>query len=224
MYQILLVEDSADIQALVAHQLSPIAEVTIASSVAEALRAADVKLYDLFLLDVELGDGDGFALTSLLKKKPLGCSVPFIFMTSRGDITDKTTGFNLGAEDYIVKPFHPTELRLRIENRLQKNALKKQGQQLVRGNLRLDVPLQKAFLADNNLLLTPLEFKILYCLVCRSPDVVAREQLIESVWGSGVKVGRSVDTHVNSLRGKLGSEAHCIHTVYGLGYRFTGPE
>lgn len=224
MYQVLLVEDSLDIQALVVKQLSPIADVTVVPSVAGALKAVDDKEFDLFLLDVMLDDGDGFALTTLLKQKPHGCHVPVIFMTSKSDITDKATGFNLGAEDYIVKPFHPIELRLRIENRLQKNSLQKQGQKIVRGKLRLEVPQQKAFLSDANLSLTPLEFKIIYCLVSRCPDVVAREQLIESVWGAGVQVGRSVDTHVNSLRGKLGAASSCIQTVYGLGYRFTPPE
>jgi DNA-binding response OmpR family regulator len=222
MYQILMAEDSIDYQSLVSKFLRPIAEVTTVSSISEALQVVNKKKFDLFLIDIGLEDGDGFTLTSKLKQNSDIAGTPFIFLTARNEIDNKKIAFSLGAEDYIVKPFDSAELQLRIERRL--GQAQKLQQELKRGQLRLDVSLQKAFLSsaseDENIGLTPMQFKLLFYLITQEPNIISREKLMDAVWGSGVHVGRSIDTHINSLRRKLGEFAFYIQTVYGQGYRF----
>lgn len=222
MYKILIVEDSVDIQELLTFVLSPIAQLSKVSSVRAALEAFQKENYDLILMDVMLEDGDGFSLTAEIRTIPNGKLIPIIFLTSKADISDKAIGFQLGAEDYIVKPFHPREVRLRIENRLQKIRSTKTSDTLERGNFRLDIPLQKVYLIEENteVSITPLQFKILFYLMSHDNEVISREQLISVIWGKDVHIGRSIDTHVNSLRRKLGSYAKCIQAVYGAGYVF----
>ncbi len=221
--RILLVEDSPEIQELVKRCLAPAIEVETVDTVSGALALVEERpRYDLFLLDVMLGDGDGFALITLLRQRPRGCEVPVIFLTAKTDISDKARGFQLGAEDYIVKPFHPTELRLRVETRLQKLQAQREERRLVRGPLTLELAQMIALVDGRNLGLTPLEFKILHCLASHS-DAVSRDTLMTAAWGAGVKVGRSLDTHVNSLRNKLGAHSGMIVTLYGVGYRFVLP-
>lgn len=221
MYQVLVVEDSADIQDLVTQLLQPLAHINIVSSVVQALEQVEKTAYDLILMDIMLDDGDGFTLTSLLRQKPNGKNIPIIFMTSKGHIDDKTRGFKLGAEDYIVKPFEPAEFKLRIESRLQKIASARSSTQFVRGNFKIEVPLHKVHLIKENksLNLTPLEFKIFFSLV-NNNEVVSRDQLSSLIWGEAKVMGRSVDTHVNSLRKKLGEYSTCIQAIYGVGYTF----
>lgn len=222
MYNILVVEDSIDIQDLLTFVLAPIAHIQKVSSVKSALEAFENNKFDLILMDVMLDDGDGFNLTALIRQKPNGKTVPVIFLTSKADISDKTLGFQLGAEDYIVKPFDPREIRLRVEARLQKLGSAKASDSLEKGNLRLDIPLQKVHLIKENteLSVTPLQFKILFYLMSHENEVISREQLISVIWGKDVHIGRSIDTHVNSLRRKLDSYAKYIQAVYGAGYVF----
>lgn len=223
MFEILLVEDSIDFQELVLILLSPIAKVTAVPSMSRALEEIANKEFDLFLLDVMLEDGDGFSLAEMLKRKLGTEDLPVIFLTSKSETKDRVTGFKLGAEDYIVKPLDMAEFRVRIEARLQKLAGRKRLKDLVLGNIRLDVPMQRAFsMRDNrNLELTPLQFKLLFYLMSHEGQTISRDNLINEIWGQGVHVSRSVDTHINSLRKKLGSDATCIQSVYGAGYLFS---
>lgn len=220
MYHILIVEDSVDIQELLTFVLEPIAKLHKVSSVKSALEVFERQKFDLVLMDVMLEDGNGFNLTAQIRQKPQGKKIPVIFLTSKNDIADKTIGFQLGAEDYIVKPFDPREIRLRVENRLQKIGSVKAMETLEKGNLRLDIPLQKVYLIkeDVELGMTPLQFKILFYLMSHEGEVISREQLISAIWGKDVHIGRSIDTHVNSLRRKLDSYAKSIQAVYGAGY------
>jgi len=223
MYKILIVEDSEDLQDLMKMILQPIAEITTVSSVVDSLRVLEDHRFDLVLMDVMLTDGSGFDLTAQLRKLPGGADIPIIFITSKNDISDKIKGFQLGAEDYIVKPFDKTELRLRVESRLQKISTQKKSHDVVEiANLRLEVPYQKAFLiAENmNLELTPLQFKIIFLLATNRGAVISRDQLVGEIWGQDVHIGRSVDTRINSLRKKFGVYAKYIQSVYGSGYAF----
>ena len=220
-FEVLHIEDSKDSQELVLTALKSVCNVTQVDSVKEALEVVDRKKFDLFLMDVMLLDGDGFSLTKLLKQKPNGRDVPVIFLTAKGEIDHKAAGFHLGADDYIVKPFDLAELRLRVESRLRKNR-KEDPEKLVRGNIQLEIPTQKAVLLreKQNLDLTPLQFKLLFFLMKHEEQVLNRDQLIDQIWGEGIQIGRSLDTHMNSLRKKLGPYATQIHTVYGQGYQF----
>ena len=220
-FEVLHIEDSIDSQQLVLTALQSVCNVTHVGSVKEAVAAVEHKKFDLFLMDVMLADGDGFSLTKLLKQKPNGKDVPVIFLTAKGEIDHKAAGFHLGADDYIVKPFDLAELRLRVESRLKKNR-KEDPEKLVRGNIQLEIPTQKAVLLRErqNLDLTPLQFKLLFFLMKHEEQVLNRDQLIDQIWGEGIQIGRSLDTHMNSLRKKLGPYATQIHTVYGQGYQF----
>lgn len=220
-FEVLHIEDSADSQELVLTALKSVCNVTHASSVREAMEIVDRKKFDLFLMDVMLTDGDGFTLTKALKQKANGKDVPVIFLTAKGEIDHKAAGFHLGADDYIVKPFDLAELRLRVESRLKKSR-KEDPQKLIRGNIQLEIPTQKAVLLreKQNLDLTPLQFKLLFFLMKNDEQVLNRDQLIDQIWGEGIQIGRSLDTHMNSLRKKLGPYATQIHTVYGQGYQF----
>ncbi|MEK6555566.1 MAG: response regulator transcription factor, partial [Bdellovibrionota bacterium] len=190
MFQILVVEDSEDLQDLVKMILRPVAELTVVPSVSQALEIVTQKKFDLVLMDVMLSDGNGFDLTAQIRNLAHGQDLPIIFLTSKGEIGDKITGFKLGAEDYIVKPFDATELRLRVENRLQKiaSASNKKMDVIEIGNLRLEVPFQKAYLVKEgqNLELTPLQFKILFFLVTNKGSVISREKLVSEIWGKDV--------------------------------------
>lgn len=223
--KILLVDDSVDVQEMVRNILKDIADIDVASSIAGTLKLMSESTYDLILMDVGLEDGDGFELTRKLHETDSGKDTPIIFLTGKGDIEAKTKGFDLGAEDYITKPFDREEFRLRVSHRLQKIKSAASGRRFIRGNLKFEVPLQRAYLLkeNKNLELTPLEFKLLYTIVSESPGVVSREKLGKVIWGADVHVGRSIDTHVNSLRKKMGSNSNHIETVYGLGYCFSGP-
>lgn len=223
--KILLVDDSVDVQDMVRSILKDIADIDVASSMAGTLQLINESTYDLILMDVGLEDGDGFDLTKKLHEIDSSKDTPIIFLTGKTDIEAKTKGFDLGAEDYIVKPFDREEFRLRVNNRLQKIKSASSGRRYIRGNLKFEVPLQRAFLLkeNKNLELTPLEFKLLYTIVSESPGVVSREKLGKVIWGADVHVGRSIDTHVNSLRKKMGSNSSHIETVYGMGYCFSDP-
>ena len=164
MYQILVVEDSIDSQELVTMLLKSIAQVVVAPSVEKALKLFSLQKFDLILMDVMLEDGDGFSLTKKIQETSEGHDIPIIFLTSKNDIEDKKTGFKLGAEDYIVKPFDHDEFVLRLESRLQKGRRNRNGDVMESGNLRLEVPLQNAILIheNKNLGLTPIQFKIIF--------------------------------------------------------------
>lgn len=221
--EVLVVEDSPDSQDLVTELLRGSCRLTLAPSMKKALRLVQEKSFDLILMDVMLEDGDGFSLTTKIRSLPGYHDLPIIFMTSKGDIQDKATGFELGAEDYIVKPFDPLEFKLRVQSRLKKIQAHVKSQILSRGNLRLEASLQKAFLIQEGIQLdlTPLQFKILFTLVNHEPEVLTRERLTTLIWGEGVQVGRSLDTHITALRKKLGAYGEHIQGVYGLGYRFS---
>jgi DNA-binding response OmpR family regulator len=227
LYHILVVEDSVEIQLLMSSVLKPIGLVRIAPSVKSGLEEFQTQKFDLIMMDVLLEDGTGFELTEKIRQMPGGKSIPIIFLTSQSHIDDKIRGFDLGAEDYIVKPSDPREIRLRVEARLKKieaAKLQQAGHQknLTIGNLQLDVPLQKVQLIQENIDLgvTPLQFKILYYLMTRENQVVSRDELISEIWGKNVHIGRSVDTHINSLRRKLDQYSSCIQGIYGAGYSF----
>ncbi len=223
MYHILLVEDSLDYQNLVTQILAPIAKVRSVMLISEALSEINIKNFDLILLDIQLPDGEGFEVAAKLQERAENKEVPVIFLTASGEIDHKIKGFKLGAEDYIVKPFNFLEFKARVESRLQKNENRKeQTEILMSGNLQLEVLLQRAILIKENrdLGLTPLEFKILFYLARNKRKVVSREKLVDVVWGKGTHIGRSIDTHINALRRKMGPAAVSIQSSYGKGYFF----
>lgn len=227
MQRILLVEDSEEFQLLIKSTLDYRFDVMAVSSASEALAEIKKGSFDLFLLDVSLPDKDGFQLCTQLRNRPDTRDVPTIFITGRGAITDKALGFSLGADDYIVKPFEPLELKIRVEAKLDKLRMQKDKKQEIRkGDLKLNLASQRAYLKEKGkereLMLTPNEFKILWFLASREENVFSRDQILNAVWGDGVYiVDRTIDKHIWSLRKKLGNREGYIQTVAGSGYRFS---
>lgn len=223
---ILLVDDAKDDQLIVANSLGKDHAVLIAASLAEARKTLERKSVDLILLDILLPDGNGFDFCSDLQAGQKTKAIPIIFLSVRSEVSDKVMGFQLGAEDYISKPFHVNELRARVESRLKRiGAAKMKDMSLELGSLRLSLSLQRAYSRKEGkeelLDLTPLEFKLLVYLAQHEEHVFSREHLLEVVWGKSLHVAdRTVDMHVSNLRKKLVGSSHVIRSVHGVGYQF----
>lgn len=189
--------------------------VAEAASAAGALRAQKP---DLVLLDVTLPDGDGYDVFASLRGEGLGTQIPVVFLTGRGAPQDKVRAFTLGADDYVVKPFEPLELRARVEARLAK---RHSPAILNRGPLRLDPARMRVDLVDGGVLdLTPNEFRVLFRLAEEPGRARSRDELLRALWGDTAVTPRTIDTHVYSIRTKLGEQRACIETVSRVGYRF----
>lgn len=230
MDRILVVEDSVEVQTLIKAALEDKYELQFTASVAGSLNAIGPggpmnNPFDLILLDVMLPDGNGFALCEQIRTQPQLVDVPVVFLTGKGDTSDKLTAFSLGADDYIVKPFDRDELVARVKVRLERSAARSKRQMLKVGGLRFEVALQRVFVDDpeneRDVELTPVEFKILYFLASNAGNIYSREQLIQAIWRKDVHViEENIYTHISMLRKKLGAKATCIESVPRHGYRF----
>jgi len=203
-------------------------DTEVAATVAEALELAGSVEPDLVLLDVMLPDGSGYDVCRELRA---GSAVPIIMLTARGEETDRIVGLELGADDYIVKPFSAREVVARI-----RAVLRRAGDQasagangpIEIGSLRLDRARRAAVLDDAELDLTRKEYELLELLMTEAGAVITRERLIDEVWDvNWFGSTKTLDVHVSGLRRKLGdssSSPRFIHTVRGVGFRFSGPE
>lgn len=224
MQRILLVEDTKEIYQMVVQSTSQIAELTWAKSVKEAKAEVARSSFDLFILDVDLPDGNGIEFCSSLQSTHSHTAI--FFLTSHTDLSEKVMGFSAGADDYITKPFSPLELRARIESRLRKNR-----QQLIEADnlkwkeLKINKSRQEVLVLNKGEFekteLTALEFKILMYFATRRGEVINRDQMLNDIWGQDIHVNhRSVDTHVSKLRKKLGPVAQIVESIHGAGYKF----
>ncbi len=225
--KILLIEDAEESKDLVCGALGSSFDVSWALSIKDAQEQVKKNKFDLIILDVGLPDGDGFQFYSLLKANDETKGIPAIFLTARDSIGDKVMGISMGAEDYVIKPFSPLELRARVEMRIKKKLERtEEGKIIKRKGFELNLPEQRAFLISEgdktDLQLTSLEFKILVLLVTREETIFSRDQLLNQVWGGNTFLtDRCIDTHIYELRKKLGKFATWIQSVYGQGYRFS---
>lgn len=223
MARILLVEDCAQTQILVDAALSGEHEVVAASSAQEATKRLHEKAFDLILLDVGLPDGSGVDLCATIRKNENTKNLPILFLTGKVDVEDRLAGFNAGGDDYIIKPFDNRELMARIAARLRRDK-KAETLLLIKGDLKIDLPAQKAFLIENtqetDLDLTPNEFKILYCLVRNEGTLLSRDELLEGAWGKVHVLDRTIDKRISAIRKKLGPKSKYIQSIHGKGYRF----
>lgn len=226
MARIFLVEDNESIREAVAGYLRlddhEVMEFEGASGVLEALERREP---DLLVLDVMLPDGNGFALARRIRARS---RAPFVFLTARESESDRITGFELGADDYVVKPFSPKELVLRIEAVLRRAGTAARGAggpsswRLEGSVLRVDPAGHRAELDGREVALTGAEWEILSYLGAHAGAVMSREKILGECLGYASEGSeRTVDTHVKNLRGKLGA-LDWIRTVRGYGYRFSG--
>ncbi|MCL2725453.1 MAG: response regulator transcription factor [Polyangiaceae bacterium] len=223
MARILVIEDEPDIQDILDYNLREKGhKVFIAGKGEEGLRLAQEKKPDLVLLDLMLPDMPGTKICKVLKSDPATRNVQVVMLTAKGEEIDRVVGFELGADDYVVKPFSVRELLLRVQAILRRA----QGEQEAAsgfqfGRLRVDREAHRVWADDAELELTALEFKLLITLYDRRNRVQTRAMLLSDVWGIDADITtRTVDTHVKRLREKLGDAGIYIETVRGVGYRF----
>jgi two-component system phosphate regulon response regulator PhoB len=176
---------------------------------------------DLILLDLMLPGIDGLELTRMLKRDPLTSRLPIVMITARGEEVDRIVGLELGADDYISKPFSPREVVLRVKAVLRRFQQEESAAELIEvGGIELDVSGHQLRVRGKEVPLTATEFRLLRLLLERSSRVQTRGQLLSDVWGYAEDIdSRTVDTHIRRLRRKLGPEAERIETVIGVGYR-----
>lgn len=222
MHTVLVVDDETDILELVAFNLERQQyKVLTAGDGISAVKIAREKIPDLIVLDVMLPGLDGFGVYRELRADPRTGGIPVLMLTAKGEINDRIAGLELGADDYVTKPFSPRELLLRVKALLKRTRKVTVDASLKSGNFLLERNTLKLFLAGQPVDLTATEFKLLRLLVEANGEVQERDALLREVWGySDTMLTRTLDTHVKRLREKLGRHAECIQTVRGVGYRF----
>ena len=225
MARVLVVEDEKDLQEVIAYNLRQSGHtVTVVGSGREALTAVADARPDLLLLDLMLPDVTGIEVCRKLKGDNATREIPIIMVTAKGDEVDRVVGFELGADDYVVKPYSLRELLLRVDAVLRRTSTTPTSSQgvMVFGKLRLDRDAHRVWVNEQEVTLTALELRLLATLLERRGRVQSRPSLLDDVWGmSGDVTTRTVDTHVKRLREKLGAAGPYIETVRGVGYRFT---
>lgn len=225
MPKILIVDDEEDIRELIAVNLMREEQYQLieAADGLEALRRAKDERPDLVILDLMLPHMDGLTVYKKLRENALTAKIPVIMLTARGRLEEKIEGLELGADDYLSKPFSPRELMLRVRNLLRRSNENVSGNLVETGPFSLDKNGLKLHLEGEGIDLTATEFKLLLSLI-ESPGITQeRGDLLKKVWGySDMIQTRTLDTHIKRLREKLGSHGNSIETVRGVGYRFSG--
>jgi len=222
MHTVLVVDDETDILELVVFNLERQQfKVLTADNGITAVQIAKDKIPDLIVLDLMLPGMDGFSVFRELRADPRTNGIPVLMLTAKGEVNDRIAGLELGADDYVTKPFSPRELLLRVRALLKRTRKVTVDASLKSGDFLLERNTLKLFLAGRPVDLTATEFKLLRLLVEANGEVQERDALLREVWGySDTMLTRTLDTHVKRLREKLGKHAECIQTVRGVGYRF----
>jgi len=224
MAEILIIEDERDIAEAVEYNLKREGfKVSKSHDGLNGLKAAEEKIPSLILLDLMLPGIDGLEVCRKLKKNQKTQNIPIIMLTAKGEETDKVVGLELGAEDYITKPFGMKELVARVKTVLRRSGAKiETPQNIVKmKDLEIDPDRHEVSAAGKTIELTAKEFQLLYFLAQNPERVFSRERLLDAVWGIEVAIEtRTVDVHVRRLREKLGKAGKHILTLRGVGYKF----
>jgi len=197
--------------------------VLVAYNGKDALAIVRDRAPDCLILDVMLPDYDGWEITRRMRADQRTAQIPIIMLTARVDDMDKVQGLELGADDYVTKPFNPRELLARIRARLRRSQAPQPARQLRIGHLYMDLDRHIVTHAGNEIDLTPTEFDLLRTLMQNPGYVFARDELLEQAVGYTFEgLGRTLDSHIKNLRRKIGAGGQqYIQTVYGVGYRLT---
>jgi two-component system phosphate regulon response regulator PhoB len=222
---VLVVEDEEDILQLVVYNLKAADfDVKTARDGYEALSQAKTHLPQLITLDLILPDLDGYEVCRELKRSPITQAIPIIILSARAQEIDRVIGLELGADDYVVKPFSPRELVLRIQKILQHLAPKHRSDPVwQKEGLVVDADAHRVTVDEREARLTATEFRLIAELIRNKGKVLSRDKLLDKVWGYQFDgYGRTVDTHIRRLRDKLGPYGNQIETMRGVGYRLRG--
>ncbi len=224
MERVLIVDDDPDIQRLVSYNLKQAGfEAAAAETGRKALEEVRRQPPDLIILDLMLPDIDGMEVCRTLRQRESSRRIPIVMLTARGEEIDRVIGFELGADDYVMKPFSPRELVLRIKSIFRR--MKDDRNDVLRaGNIQLYPARRQCFVGRQTVTLTAKEFDLLRELMRAHGNVLSRDVLMDKVWGyHGEATSRTLDTHVRRLREKLGEEGALVETVRGVGYRMESP-
>jgi len=225
---LLVIEDDLNLAKLLEYNLERAGYKCHLSGTGEdALEQLARRSFDLVLLDIMLPGIDGFEVCRKIRQHQLYKDLPIIMLTARGEEIDRIIGFELGIDDYVVKPFSPRELNLRVRAILKRD--RRQGQRtqelLTSGALEVDLTRHIVTIEKRELVLTLMEFKLLVALLKRKGEAQSREMLLSDVWDVDKTINtRTIDTHITRLREKLGDTGRMIKTVRGLGYKFEEKE
>lgn len=224
--RVLIIEDEPDIRKTIDYNLSKESfQVVQAGSIAEGEKSISDNSPDVIILDLMLPDGSGLTLCRDIKSDDKTKHIPIILLTAKADEVDRVIGFELGADDYVTKPFSVRELILRVKAILKRGvseSTKEDEAEFIFGELKLNLDAHQVFINDSEIAFTALEFRLLKHLIDRKGRVQTRDQLLEEVWGYSSEVTtRTVDTHIKRLREKLGVTGEYIQTIRGVGYRFS---
>jgi two-component system phosphate regulon response regulator PhoB len=221
--RILVVDDEPDALEILGFKLKEAGYVPLfAKDGAKAVVAARDERPALIVLDLMLPEIDGLEVCRVLRRDPATAAIPIIMLTARASEMDRVIGLELGADDYVTKPFSPRELVLRIQKLLARaKAADDPITQLRLGALEIDVPRHQVTVSGKAIELTATEFKLLEILARRRGRVQTRDRLLQDVWGYDNPIdSRTVDTHMRRLREKIGAAADDLETIRGVGYRF----
>lgn len=229
LVKVLVIEDEPDIRKTVEYNLTREGyEVSGCGSISEAKTLLENPNFSIILLDLMLPDGSGLDLCKQIKSNPETNEIPILILTAKDDEVDKVVGFELGADDYVTKPFSVRELILRVKAILKRNTKTNSSSNQIHeinrnfGSLKIDLESYEVFINDEEVILTTLEFKLLNQLIERRGRVQTRDQLLTDVWGYSSDITtRTVDTHIKRLREKLGSMGKYVQTIRGVGYKFS---
>jgi two-component system phosphate regulon response regulator PhoB len=222
--RILVVEDEPDLLELVRVNLHQAGyAVDTAADGRQALRALETAPPDLMVLDLMLPDLSGTEICRKVRADAGLATLPIIMLTAKAEEVDRVVGLEIGADDYVTKPFSPRELVLRVRAVLRRRPTSAEpGRPLEHGPLRLDPERHRCWVGGSEVPLTAKEFDLLHRLMLRPGRVMTRDQLLDDVWGSDITVTtRTIDTHLKRLREKLGAVGSLVETVRGVGYRFS---
>jgi two-component system phosphate regulon response regulator PhoB len=221
-YNILIAEDESDIRDLISFNLErEHMETLLAKDGVEAFEIAKQKSPDLIVLDLMLPRMDGVTVFKELRQDSRTRDIPVIMLTAKAQLDDVISGLEMGADDYLTKPFSPKELVLRVKALLRRINTTTANSTISSGKFRLDKNTLHCFVSGEQVDLTPTEFKLLLLIVEREGTVQNREDLLREVWGyRDTANSRTLDTHIKRLREKLGDLSRCIETVRGVGYQY----
>jgi len=222
---ILVIEDEEDVSDLIRYHLKKNKHrVIVAGDGAEGLVLAAQERPDAIILDIMLPRLNGFEVAKKLKADPLTSGIPILILSAKGETESRIKGLELGADDYLPKPFSPRELLLRIKALLKRARPVTVSESSQIGPFILDRTSLKVMLDGERVELTATEFKLLSLLIGKGGAIQSREELLHEVWGYRSTVDtRTVDTHMRRLREKLGAHAVHLETIRGEGYRFMAP-
>jgi two-component system phosphate regulon response regulator PhoB len=224
MERVLIVDDDPDIQRLVSYNLSQAGfDVVTAATGRKALETVQKNPPDLIILDLMLPDVDGMEVCRSLRQRESSKRIPIVMLTARSEEIDRVIGFELGADDYVMKPFSPRELVLRVKS-IFRRTKEDRSDALRTGKIQLYPERRQCVVGERRVTLTAKEFDLLHELMRAGGNVLTRDVLMDRVWGyHGEATSRTLDTHIRRLREKLGEGGLHVETVRGVGFRMGSP-